>query len=405
LYRVGNSLEELADVSNYDGYLCSCAAVVDALKRKGAITMQEEQKARNYLKLHEHRWPNEPALDEKTELYLDELSVVYLQATGLLAKLKSAGISAHLAHSEDRERSALLAAERLGVQQLQYIESVRRVLADGLVSGSVKTGRAKFDQENDFLRQHPTYSVLELVPFVDGLVVDDRYINQHLTMSHESATKPVLTSLDVLNLMHAAGTFSKPDLFAHRIVLRQLGYQLISTTEDELYFHVLNAEVEGGELVESAELRVIRESLARTRMVGLPHLPGEARFLDLTVRSHVKAMKRLWVEQGVGDQTRARANYLLDQMDIRKWAVAAAPGNERAFALDAFAFYALQLVTLPIGLNKESKSAYFEWITTEFLEFVSQYQPDVFEWLLDRVREIVVSNANQAAELYMRESQ
>ena len=67
LHRLGTFLDEEADVTEYESCICSCAAVIDRLKVKGALTVPEEQTARDYLKLQERPWPAEPTINDRTE--------------------------------------------------------------------------------------------------------------------------------------------------------------------------------------------------------------------------------------------------------------------------------------------------------------------------------------------------
>jgi hypothetical protein len=74
LPRLGSILSQDADIRGYERFICSCSAVVGYLTKKGVLTQGEEQKARDYLNLHERPWPNEPIIEPGTELYLDALS-------------------------------------------------------------------------------------------------------------------------------------------------------------------------------------------------------------------------------------------------------------------------------------------------------------------------------------------
>jgi hypothetical protein len=402
LHRLGTVLGEEADITGYESCICSCTAVIDRLKMKGALTQSEEQKARDYLKFHERTWPNEPVIDDQTEVYLDDLSVSYIQTAGVLGKLKAAGLKAYITQSEDNEANSLLAVESFGKQQLDYIEQIRSSLAAGIASGRAKAARATMGAEEDQLfRLHPTYGALGLVAEADAIVVDDRFINQHSTMTNETRTSPLLCSLDVLNLLHAAGELSAEELFEHRTVLRQSGYQLITLADDELFYHLKNATVANGELIETAELKAIRESLLRARMGAILQLPGEANFLHRTLGAFVRAVKATWESVPERVEAEARADYLIAQADIRKWASSAAQGSERAFALYAYASYALPITHPPLEADETLKAAYDEWITDRFLNPIKEYQPEMYEWIVARSREIAISGAEKAAREYV----
>lgn len=404
IFRLGTLMEEEADVSGYESCICSCAAVIDYLKLKGALTKSEEQKSRDYLKLQERPRPDEPAIDGSTEIYLDELSISYLQTVGALGKFKTAGLKVYIPESEQIEANALLSAEDIGKQQLDIIEYIRSTLAAAIASGRACAVRSMNASEEDVpFELHPTYGVLGLVGAADAIVVDDRFINQHSTMTHEGKTAPLLCSLDVLDFLRAAGDLTPEEVYAHRTLLRQAGYQLITVTDDELEHHLKNSSVDSGELTETAELRAIRESLLRARMGALVQIPLETQFLFRTHGAYIRAIKRTWENLTDRADTEAHADYLLSQLEIRAWASSAIPGNERGFALYAHAAYAMQLMTPPLGADAAAQAVYYEWITDRLLKPIKEHEPEIYAWMLARFREMVISGTEEAVRTYEAE--
>jgi hypothetical protein len=398
--RLGSMLGEEADIAGYEAYICSCSAVIHRLANKAAITHAEEQKARDYLRLHERPWPNEPTIPDDTELYLDGLSVSYLQTTGVLGKLKPAGVKTFIAQSEEREATALLEIQTLGAQQLDYIEHIRGTLAAGLKSGRIRAARAtQLADDDQLFRLHPSYAALGLVAEADAIVVDDRFVNQHTAMTQGATSCPLLCSLDVLDLLRSARALPVYDLYTHRTTLRQAGYQLIPVAIDELVYHINQARIDQGILQESAELRAIRESLSRARMSALVQLPTEMAFLHQSLSVHIGAIKATWETVSDRADAQARADYLLQQVDVRQWAPSAA-ANARGLALYAYASYALKLTSPPLNSDASLKSAYFDWITDRLLKPIKEYQPEVYEWIIARSRELVVHAAEKIARAY-----
>ena len=81
------------------------------------MTLDEEQRALAYLKLHERRW-TEPKIVDGAEIYLDNLATTYLQTVGVLAKLKAAGLVAYVTEDEDKDANRLITYESLSDQHL-----------------------------------------------------------------------------------------------------------------------------------------------------------------------------------------------------------------------------------------------------------------------------------------------
>jgi hypothetical protein len=138
VHRAGSLMEEEADLSAHSEYLCSCQTVVEKLRAKGVLTLDEEQRALAYLKLHERRWPSEPKIADGAELYLDNLTTTYLQTIGLLAKLKPAGLDAYITEDVNKDTNRLITYENLSDQQLGLIELIRKTVSDGLASGRIR---------------------------------------------------------------------------------------------------------------------------------------------------------------------------------------------------------------------------------------------------------------------------
>jgi hypothetical protein len=387
LHRVGGDFTDDADVTGYETYICSCSAVIDRLVVKGTLTVPEEETARNYLKLTENRWPNEPAIDEHTELYLDDLSVSYFQTIGVLDKFKAAGLKVYISQNEDAEAEALLMLHRLGKQQLQYVENIRSVLEAGIRSGRVRVGRMNSEgQSYDAAALHPTYTALGLASIADVVVIDDRGLNHIQNLNDDGRVTPLLCSLDVLDLMRKEGALSEAEVFDHRTVLRKAGYQLIPVTDAELEHHLKNARPRNSVFAETAELKAIRESLLRARMSAIVQLPNEISGLEGTLAALTRAIKNTWELVADRTEAEARSDYLLAIVDPRQWAASAQMGSEKTFAQAVLGAFAVHLARPPLNADGDTRNAYYNWVTSRVISSTKTYQPEIYAWLLAQCR-------------------
>ena len=395
VHRVGSLMAEEADLSEYADHLCSCQAVVAKLRNKGLLTLGEEQRATSFLKLRERAWPGEPVITDGAELYLDGLSVAYLMTVGVIDKLKAAGLTAYITEMEDADSNRLIAFENLTDRQLQVIEAIRRALADGLKAGRILAVKSQDPEDDNPMRMHPTFSVLGMKD-VDASVVDDRFINRHLYMALQDRQTLILSSLDLLNDLASRGVISRDDLFAHRTYLRQAGFQLIPVSEDELSYHLDNAPLADGVLVETAELRAIREALLKARMSKMLQIPTEVPWLQSSMNAIVHSIKRLWQIKANHTEAAAYGQWLVDLLDLRGWAASAIPGNERSFALYSYASQILLLTSSPSAVSSDVRDAYYDWLDECVLKDIEDTQPEVFAWLVDRARELVAHSVQAA---------
>jgi len=389
VHRIGSLMEEEADLSAYADVLCSCQAVVAKVHAKSLLVAGEAEAARSYLKLHERSWPLEPAIADGAELYLDHLSVTYLRTVGVLDKLQAAGLTAFIDDATDIEANRLIAFEALADRQLEVIETIRRSLSEGLRSGRVHAARSRDVDEGEMISMHPTFAVLGMGENVDAFVVDDRFVNRHASMTDKNKQTAILTTLDLLQDLADRSVITQAMLFAHRTDLRRAGYQLIQITEEELIFHLDHTRVEAGVIVETAELRAVRESVLRARMSKILQIPTEAPWLQKSMDAVVRVFRKVWRMKTGPQEAEAYSEWLIGLLDIRGFAASAVAGNERNFALYAYAAQVLQLMSLLKEPKDEVKRAYDAWLDEAVFEDIRQTQPEVFAWLVEQCRTLV----------------
>src|SRR6516162_8846596 len=89
----------------------------------------------------------------------------------------------------------------------------------------------------------------------------------------------------------------------------------------------------------------------------------------------------------------------LSRSDLVPWAPSAVPGNERNFALFGHAAHLQSLMPPPDGAPDSVREAYHDWVNRRLLQEVRDSEPEVFAWIADRTRELIVN----AAETTMRQ--
>jgi hypothetical protein len=273
------------------------------------------------------------------------------------------------------------------------IELVRKTLSDGLTSGRVRAVKSPPIGDEEILGSHPTFTVLGIEDAVDALVIDDRYVNQHPFMEANNRRTPILTTLDLLGDLAGKGAISEQNVYAHRTYLRRAGFQLIPVTEKELLHHLAGAPLNDGEVVETAELRAIRESLLMARMRKILQIPAETTWLHESMRSVIRTIRGLWKAGAELDEAAIRAEWLVRLLDVRGWAPSAVPGNERNFALFAHAAHLQSLMWPPDERPDSIRDAYYDWIDRRLFQEVRDSEPEVFGWIVDRARELIVNAA------------
>jgi hypothetical protein len=394
VHRLSSLMAEEADLSAYAAILSSCLAVVEKLRQKGQLTANEEKRARAYLQLHEKPWPNQPHIADGAALYLDDLAITYFQHLGLLGKLKAAGLKAVVSQRVVSETDALISYERTSEEVKDVIERIRTSLYFRIESGRAKVNRKRnYDEvEEKAILEHPTVEIIAIAPHCDAVIVDDRFINQHENIDTGGNLIPILSTLDLLDVLTGIGIISDEDRLENRTRLRRAGFFFIPVSVEELHRCLRESTVDKGKVIEMAELKAIRESVLRIRMSDWLQIPEESPWLDMTLKAFVHALRKLWVDGADVEDVTARSNWLVEQIDVRGWAHRLVPENADNVVRIGRATYILLLVTPPTGVQKSVVGAYWNWVEESILAPIHEQFPAIYEWLVDWHR-------NQIAEM------
>ena len=390
VHKAGSFMNELVDLSPYDDYLCSCTSVVTKLREKGELTSSEHKKATDYLlSSREKQWPNEAEVPDNVTLYLDSLSLTYFYHAGILGNLCRSDFTVFVHHGEISRHRELVKYETESLKVDLVIESIRTDLSTAIGNKKVEV-LPLADKSNDLkIELDAELQLLSADNQFDSLVSDDRFLNRHKNISLDSGEKPVHTTLDVLDTLFSHGIISKQDWFSHRVKLRQAGYVFIPLTEEELSYHILMSEVLGTKLVETAELKIIRQSFLKLKMSYLIELPRDAEWLSNNFRLLTKFLKSLWLLDDDTDKCIARSDWLLKLMDYRGWShfFHDISGSELAKYGDG-----IQINTLlipPESISPEAKKEYWNWLDEKLIEPLKLEDPVTFAWLIKSTKQQV----------------
>ena len=324
VHRLSSLMEEEADLTGHAPVLSSCASVVDKLRQRGQITAEEERSARSYLRLQENPWPNQPEIANGAVLYLDDLAITYFLHLGILGKLEAAGLRPIASPRTVSEASAFIAYESISDEVKKAIERIRSAVSSRIETGVIKVGRRPraAEAEEQPISEHPTLGVMVLASDCDAVLSDDRLLNQHAHVGDGSSQAPIFSTLDLLDALAAVGAISIDDRLERRTRLRRAGYVFVPVSDEELARHLNASEVTNDQVVETAELKAIRENILRVRMSDWLQLPKEAPWLEMTLKAFISVLKSLWKDGANLAAVTARSNWLVDLVDIRGWLTA-----------------------------------------------------------------------------------
>ncbi|WP_164547230.1 MULTISPECIES: esterase/lipase family protein [unclassified Mesorhizobium] len=390
VHRIDSLMRETVELADHASYICGCADLIAALRQRGQLTANEEERARSYLSVQERPWPHSTAIEPNAVLYLDELAVTYLQHLGILDRLKGAGFTAYVAAPELSEMDALIRHSAFTSDARSVLSNIRRQLAERLAAGTVILGEAsqRDDQEINF-RDHPTASLVRLGGVADAVLVDDRFMNQHPMLNEGGKLTPMISTLDLLDYFTSQGLLSARERLETRTSLRRAGYCLIPVEPQELRDGIAQAPVNDGRLVETAELRAIRENVLQIRMGSVLQIPKELPWVEGLFNSALEVLRAQWDDSIDDTMARARSDWLFELYDSRGWSHRLTSTAGDSLTLVRFR---LQVWALLAGQQNQTPGArqrYLSWLDDKIFSSIRDTDPETYQWILSEVRELL----------------
>lgn len=405
VHKVTSFMEEEVDLSEYADILSSCQAIVGKLRGKGQITVEEEKKANAYLQFQEKPWPNQPEITDSAMLYLDDLAITYFQHLGLLEKLKSAGFKLIVSPRKLSEMNQLSSYEYISDKINDAIEQIRSAVNVRLESGKVKIGRRHTiaEQEEQSISRHPTVEIIALVNECETIFVDDRFINQHASINNSSRQTSIFSTLDLIDILVELGSITAEDRLEYRTLLRRAGYFFVPVSDYELTHHLAASIVKDGKIIETAELKAIRESILCVRMNSWLQIPKEALWLDMFFKTLIQVLKGLWLNKSDILSIRVRSKWILNFLDVRCWAHFLGEESEFSTAEMAYGAYVLLLILPPSDVSPEIKNEYWKWLEDEVLNPIKERNQSLYFWIIDwqqkKFADIINRNLSEGMKL------
>jgi hypothetical protein len=226
--------------------------------------------------------------------------------------------------------------------------------------------------------------IIRVAPLADVAVIDDRYLNQYPAITHEGVTKAILTTGDLL-----AGLQLNANEYAeHMTHCRSFGLAFLHISSAELEGLLARAPIAEGRVVETAELRVLREYLLVCRMSTGLQLPKETVWFDGVIRVLTAAIKAQW--RGVDVQAaRARSDWLWRQADLRGWSHRFVNEHTRGISQVAFRKQLLTLMMFSLEASSPNRIAFWEWLEATILDDVRSHHGDIYGALMDDVERAI----------------
>lgn len=405
LFKVASYMDEEASLGELEPLLAGPIDVVRALHSEGTITQAACDAA--IADLQRRGMAARRAVAPALSLYLDGLAVQYLHQAKVLQPLLSSGRAIWIHRSTVDEWQALLATEPMTEELTAAIDELRRTVRAGLMLGKVKflaQSRKQRDEMNAPALL-PMIDLLEDATRVEAAVIDDRMVGGTPTLTDSTGKSvPILSSLDLLDALVTKGKLSKSSLREALHLLRSRCLFCIPIAPDDLIFYLGQATVEDGKLKETAELRTIRQYLARLNATDVLCTGADLNYQDSLWRVASIAIGTLWLDVGMAaSDASARSDWVATNvMPDLELALRFAP--DRDSRIDALAAARLAVAMMPPGVDRERRDAYTRWFERSRLGPLTPGNAGVLDLAAGNAGQMLVErNSEMADELRSRD--
>ena len=311
IHKVGSLMEQQADTSQYDDLIHSTMDLCKLLHDEGRIGTVDHQHA--VLFLNSQAQTKDEDLPPSTldgPIYIDGLALSYLQYAKIVQPMASAGLDIRIHPDVFHETYAFIEEDLTSADLKTRIDGVRDVLRDAMDSGAAsflpRTAEQHEHIQTHEFRLQSTAFLLAGSAACNSLCIDDRYVNSHFFVADSTERSvPIICVMDVLRHLLSQQQIDILRFWTAGHKLRQGGFVFIPLESDELVHWLKAARINDGQLTESVELRVLRQTMARADSLALAN-PTEAIALtgNLTTACG-KAIVSLWSDENLESQQAA----------------------------------------------------------------------------------------------------
>jgi hypothetical protein len=387
LHKAGSLMETLADVGAFAAQLTDTRQVLAYAKAEALLKSELAHDATLYIMAADAGLPGAVPVETGRNVYLDDLAVSYLEYTQTLEPFCRKHGRVFIPASLENEINALIAHEQFAAKVLDCIEHVRAALATGLDDRTVVVADVEGGgDEEETTVDGPTVALLRTTTPVEAMVVDDKFINRHVTFTARFGQAKVATTLDVLDELVRREEIVPDRLHRLRRDLREAAYALVGIDEAELLALLGAASAKDGKLIETRELRILRENvlLVIARKVLLPR---EEPWVASLAKAQLMAVRTIWTK-GL-KHPRAKSNWIL-RMLPDPWQFCPTPLQPGVWDnVRRLMAARLTLLFNGISIPDDRRQAYLGWVESDVLRPLQLTDAELFASAVENFKEVL----------------
>ncbi len=391
IFQLRTFLEKEADLKEYDKLILSTTDLGRLFVESGKLSREIYEQARKYLVMHDKGQEVSTltaASIFNAPLYLDDLAVIYLQQAGLLQSVCRCSVDLWIHPSMREEQSTLVVTNREGERLNEQIDDIRSALREALDIG--KAGfLPRHELENEMVGSLAGF--LADTGTCDIISIDDRCLNRHGLLTDKNGRNvPITCTLDLISYLEAHGLIdtAKKQATLHR--LREGGFALVSVDPDALQ-RLLRAALfdQDNKLIESAELRALRQTLMRIRSLDMIQCPLESPYLARLRIACILTIRRLWENNDSPIQhTVALTDWVWNNVapSPLDWERPASSREDSFPVREAYVRHLALLLSPMSGVTKQRYETYLNWIERGVLEPLLPANNDLIDDLVKQIK-------------------
>lgn len=398
IYKSGSLMDEEADVSAFSDLIAPIMDFCRFCHDRGAIGADDFRRAKALLESQEQmEGAHGSTASFDGPIFADELSLGYLLDAQLLRPITSTGIKIRVLPDVVSDMRMLTEAGYSGEDLAARIDRIRDVLRTAIDTDKASfLPRAPEEVEENGDRQirfDVTVSLLAGVPACDAFCIDDRYINSRPVFVDTTQREiPIVCVLDVLRYLVSQGSIDVTDMRFARHKLRQGGFSWVLPDSEELFYWLRQAPFEDEVLLENAELRTLRQSVARAESLARANWQESLSVISRLRTVSNEVLGELWLDRDIPPGKAAKLSHWI----WRNLMTAVVPARQN-LTPDAYANVIRDLASLRLGSvllpmstgSPEQRVGYANWIENDLLQPLRPANADIVKKALFLARDAV----------------
>ena len=374
IYRPDSLMEREAKTGEFGDFLVSTPTVLHALAEAGHLSAADRRKLERLGTGGDSQDATFRESLREHPIFLATSALIELRRADLLDAVTSVGLGLRLHPGVFAEAESLVKAGEIAERLREGVHGIRDVLRSGIEAGKVvllprramdtRTGGGPPEGFES------TALLLEAAGECDAVCIDDRALNRLRVIAGPDGVTPVASVLDVLRTLRTQGAIGPEEYRSARHRLREGGFAFVPPEADELATSVTQTSVQDGQLMESPELRVLRQTAARLEDGELAEAADVRGFAAETIVAMTLALRSLWEDpEAPPDEVEARASYLWWQMaDFVLGRAEPLDGRANAEVRGAALRHCIEVALHPlVGVPPEVSARYAAWLEDSIL--------------------------------------